>query len=244
MSIFLRGGKKKKEVSLQMFNKSTENAAWQLEEETCEWHQDICVDSKGRTKRTSCAQFLKTLARALSDSLDPGEHMHMKQILQKPCFTDSGQESRRPFEKELKFTAWVYPYSGECFPCKFTGSYIQVFSYWFFWLNLLYSSSGFYVCPCSHVLSITSPTGRLKCLMWWDRERPKGQSMHVQEYKARSLTQLVLVQLIPPHSTRKMMWLFIFYSHGSWSVQILAQTLFWTYLWGSFWRRVTCESLE
>ena len=30
--------------------------------------------------------------------------MHMKQILQKPCFTDSGQESRRPFEKELKFT--------------------------------------------------------------------------------------------------------------------------------------------
>lgn len=190
------------------------------------------VWTDGRTKRMSCAQFLKPLARALSDSLDPGEHMYMKQILQKPCFTDSGQESRRPFEKELKFTAWVYPYSGACFPCKFTGSYIQVFSYWFFWLNLLYSSSGFYVCPCSHILSITSPTGRLKCLMWWDRERPKGQSIYVREYKARSLTELVLVQLIPAHSTRKMMWLFIFYSNGSWSVQILAQTLFWTFCEG------------
>lgn len=132
----LERGKKKKEVSLQMFNKSTENAAWQLE---ALWIASghLCGQQREDKENILCT-ISETFWRALSDSLDPGEHMHRKQILQKPWFTDSGQKSR-PFEKELIVTARVYPYRGECLPCKFTGSYIQVFSYWLFWLNLLYS---------------------------------------------------------------------------------------------------------
>lgn len=183
--------------------------------------KEVSIARKWRPRETSSPHSLMPFERWLSDSLAPRDLRHIKQRYRNH---DSQIQAKKadPFLKRTYFHCFrnyllikVKNFPVNSLDLSYGSLYID------FLIEPAHSSSTGLRCASMFSLSVHhQPHRKAEMLNVIRSTGPEGQYTDLQEYKVLSLTQLLLVQLIPPHSTR---WVvnFLCQRDWPWSVQIL-----------------------